>query len=122
MDNKFKHLIFFAVLLFCIVSCRQSSFDEKSAQETTFLKGNYRIIFSLPGDDFASAVDLQQLQIIKETIVKEGVGKPIGTGSGMGNMVLIVNINTEEAMRTLKHIIHDNYPSAKYKIVPEKPF
>lgn len=122
MDNKFKHLIFFAVLLFCIVSCRQSSFEEKSAQETTFLKGNYRIILSLPGDDFASAVDLQQLQIIKEAILKEGVGKPIGIGSGMGNMFLIVNINTDEAMRTLRHIINDNYPSAKYKIVPEKPF
>jgi hypothetical protein len=122
MDNKFDLLIFFTVFLFCIVSCRQSAFEEKSNAGKAFVKGNYKIIFSLPGDDFASAADLEQLQTIKEIIVKQGVGKPVSTGSGMGNMVLVVNVNREETLRAIKGIIHDNYPSAKYKIVHEQPF
>jgi hypothetical protein len=122
MDNKFELLIFFTVFLFCIVSCRQSAFEEKSNVEKAFVKGNYRIIFSLPGDDFASVADLEQLQTLKEIIVKQGVGKPVSTGSGMGNMVLVVNVNREETLSTIKDIIRDNYPAAKYKIVPEQPF
>jgi len=54
--------------------------------------------------------------------VKQGAGKPLSTGSGMGNMVLVVNINREETLSTIKGVIRDNYPSAKYKIVPEQPF
>ena len=122
MDNKFKPLIIFTALLFCIFTCKQNVFEEKSKEETAFVKGNYKIIFSLPGDDFASAVELEQLQTLKEIILKQGVGKPVGTGSGMGNMVLIVNINSEEAMSTLKGIINDNYMFTKYKIELEKPF
>ena len=122
MDNKFKLLTLFTAFLFCIVTCRQNAFEEKSKQETAFVKGNYKIIFFLPGDDFASAVELEKLQTLKEMILKQGAGKPVGTGSGMGNMVLIVNINSEEAMSTIKGIIDDNYPFAKYKIEPEQPF
>ena len=122
MDNKLKLLILFTALLFFIVTCRQNAFEEKPKEETAFVKGNYRIIFSLPGDDFASAVELEQLQTLKREILKHGAGKPVGTGSGMGNMVLIVNINSEEAMSTIIGIIDDNYPLAKYKIEPEQPF
>ena len=122
MDNKLKLLILFAMLLFFIVTCGQNTFEEKFKEETAFVKGNYRIIFSLPGDDFASAVELEQLQTLKGKILKQGAGKAVGTGSGMGNMVLIVNINSEEAMSTIIGIIEDNYPLAKYKIEPEQPF
>ena len=122
MDNKLKLLILCTALLYFIVACGQNAFKEKSQKETTFVKGNYRIIFSLPGDDFASAVELDQLQTLKEKILKQGAGKPISTGSGMGNMVLTVNINSEEAMSTIIGIIDDNYPFANYKIEPEQPF
>jgi len=122
MDNKLKLLILFTAFLFFIVTCGQNAFEEKSKEETAFVKGNYRIIFFLPGDDFASAVELEQLQTLKEKILNQGVGKPVGTGSGMGNMVLIVNINSEEAMATIIGIIDDNYPFAKYKIEPEQTF
>jgi len=122
MDNKLKLLILFTALLFFIVTCGQNAFEEKTKEETAFVKGNYRIIFSLPGDDFASTVELEQLQTLKGKILKQGAGKPVGTGAGMGNMVLIVNINSEEAMSTIIGIIDDNYPFAKYRIEPEQPF
>ena len=123
MGNKFELFIFCTVFLFFMVSCRQSGIEEKSTEETAFIKGNYRIILSLPGDDFASPADLDQLYTLKEIIIKQGVGKPVSTGSGMGNMVLVVNVNSEERLNTIKDIIHDNFPSAKYKIVPEQvPF
>jgi len=121
MDNKFERFILLTVFLFFLVSCRQSGIGEKSTEEKAFVKGNYRIILSLPGDDFASAADLEQLYTLKEIIVKQGAGKPVSTGSGMGNMVLVVNVKSKEKLNTIQGIIRDNLPSAKYKIVYEQP-
>ena len=105
-----------------MVSCRESSFEEKSAVEKAFVSGNYKIMFSLPGDDFASAADLAQLQTLKGIIVQQGLGAPVGLGSGMGYMVLVVYVNSEDALSNIKGLMRDKFPDAQYKMTPELPF
>ena len=113
--------VFLVSLMLSLIACGQNTYEEKYDEKTSFIKGDYNIVFSLPGDDFASVADRALLHKLQEKIVRLGVGRPVSVGSGMGNMFLVLNIDSAESLRAIKDIINDIYPEAQYKILPAAP-
>ena len=76
-----------------------------------------RIEFDLPGDDIGSPEHVAVLNRLKASIQKSSAGEIVSSGFGMGNMEIVLSIEGAGSINTIKKIIIDNYPEARYRIV-----
>jgi len=105
--------------VYCL-SCSEN--DGKRQQATTpgFQAGQYRIEFSLPGDDFASISEIENINRLKERIIQQAAGKVIYTGSGMGTITILLMVHNQESLRIINAIIRQEYPDARYFMVSDR--
>lgn len=75
-----------------------------------------RIVFSLPGDDFAEAEDLELRDAVAAAVAAGGHGEVAGTESGMGFMEITVRLEGEGGIGAVKKILFDLAPGARYRI------
>jgi len=93
----------------------------KDLPETGEVKGaagekEIRIVFSLPGDDFAEAEDLELRDAVAAAVTAGGHGEVTGTESGMGFMEITVRLKGEGGIGAVKKILFDRSPGARYRI------
>ena len=82
---------------------RKPSVDDKAGTHNTL-----RIVFKWPGDDLASKQNLAISDKIENLIRERGVGKIIRTGTGMGWMDILIEVeNKDNAIPKLKSIIKE---------------
>ncbi len=117
-NNSIILVLFITVLISS--ACSKNSEDEQQYKDSQFHPGKYRIEFDMPGDDFASIDDLDILKKIQNKIVAMNAGKILSTGSGMGTMAISVQIDEKESVGSIKKIIQDIFPEAKYSIEIDK--
>jgi hypothetical protein len=109
-----------ALVAMACLSCSGNDGERRHPVTTPgFLAGQYRIEFSLPGDDFASMQELENISRIKERIMRQAVGEVISTGSGMGTITILLKIRNRESLQVIDTIIRQAYPNAKYIMVPD---
>ncbi len=76
-----------------------------------------RIIFNWPGDDLASRQELEIRDRIAQRIVREGIGKIIRSGTGMGWMDLVVAVDdTGIARGKIEPILRTLSPDSGFTI------
>jgi len=102
----------------CCLSCSENDGKRQPAATPGFEADHYRIEFSLPGDDFASIPELENIGRIKERIIRQAAGEVISTGSGMGTITILLKVHNRESLKVIDAIIRQEYPSARYFIVP----
>ena len=112
-------LILALVALVCL-SCSGNNQESQPAIPPGFQAGQYRIEFSLPGDDPASIQELKIIGRIKEGIVRQGAGEVISTGSGMGTITILMKVHNQESLKIIYAIIRQEYPDARYIMVPDR--
>ena len=79
-----------------------------SVDDKTGAPSNLRIVFKWPGDDFASMQDMAIMDKIVNRIRDRGVGTVIRTGTGMGWMDILIQVeNKDSAIPKLNAIIND---------------
>jgi hypothetical protein len=112
-------LLMTLIVIYCL-SCSDSGEDEQPAALSGFRAGQYRIEFSLPGDDFASIEELKKISRIKKRIIGRQAGEDIHIGSGMGTMTLLLTIHSRKSLGVIEEIIREEYPGARYLITPDR--
>lgn len=80
-----------------------------------------RIVFDLPGDDIGSQEDQVVLDALREAVVERKAGDIVSSGFGMGTMEIVVAIDSGETVESLRRIVGDVSPGAKYRIVVDAP-
>ena len=101
------------------LSCSRNDGEIQPATTAGYQVGQYRIEFSLPGDDFASIQELEDINRIKERIIRQAAGEIIYTGSGMGTITILLKVHNQESLKNIDAIIRQEYPHARYFIVPD---
>jgi hypothetical protein len=112
-------LLMTLIVLYCL-SCSSSGEDKEPAVSSEFRAGQYRIEFSLPGDDFASIEELKKISRIKNRIIGRMAGEDIHIGSGMGTLTLLLTIHSRKSLGIIEKIIREEYPGARYFIAPDR--
>jgi hypothetical protein len=79
-------------------------------------RGEVKIAFDLPGDDFASTEELEKRDAIAAAIDESGHGEVRSAGSGMGSMEVVIRLKSEDDINALKVILTRIYPEAHYRI------
>jgi len=114
---KFRNLFAFFVLAAVILaSCSDRASKEEPLGVRPASDKSYEVTFSFPGDDFASRQDIRIIDRIKMQITKEGIGQVLRTGSGMGYMSMVFKPKDENSLDSLKKIVQELYPEARYRI------
>lgn len=113
--------IFFALGLVCLLGCSDSGPSDGSTSpgpsNKTPVPNNVRIVVRWHGDDFASREDLETRRRIEVLIRERGVGKLIRSGTGMGWMDIVVEVEDREgATKAIKSIMEECAPGVKYTI------
>jgi len=81
---------------------------------------NLRLIIKWPGDDSASKQDLALRDKIAQHLVKENVGKILRSGTGMGWMDIVLEVEDPDRARTeIEAIVRATAPEAKFTIQAE---
>jgi len=76
-----------------------------------------RIVFRWPGDDFAARRELEIRDRIEHAIAKEGLGRIVRAGTGMGWMDIIVEVRDKSSARMgIEALIKKIYPDADFTI------
>ena len=75
-----------------------------------------RIVFDLPGDDIGSQEYQTILNALRDAIFRNKAGDIINSGFGMGNMEIVVAIDSDESIGVIRKIVGDVYPKARYRI------
>ena len=123
MRKTGAHLEVWLVMALAAISCLSCSGNDGERHPATtpgFQAGQYRIEFSLPGDDFASIPELENISRIKERIIRQAAGAVISTGSGMGTITILLKVHDPESLPIIDAIIRQEYPNARYIIVPDR--
>jgi len=102
------------------LSCSGNDGKRKPGSTPGIQADQYRIEFSLPGDDFASIPELENISRIKERIIGQAAGQVISTGSGMGTITILLKVHNQESLQIIDAIIRQEYPNANYFIVPDR--
>jgi hypothetical protein len=91
--------------------------DKPPLPATDAQSNTLRIVFTWPGDDLASRQELEIRNRIAQRIVREGVGKIIRSGTGMGWMDLVVEVeDTGIARREIEPIVRNLSPDSGFTI------
>jgi len=75
-----------------------------------------RIVFSLPGDDFAEAEGLEMRDAVAAAVAAGGHGEVTGTENGMGFMEITVRLKGEGGIGAIKKILFELSPGTRYRI------
>ncbi len=82
---------------------------------------NLRLIIKWPGDDLASEQDLELRDKIEQLLVEKKVGKIVRSGTGMGWMDIVVEVEDPERARIeIKAIASATAPDSNFAIQAEK--
>lgn len=113
--------IFFLVVL---TTCSGCSDDQPGTDLSAPLVSTHqdsdrtlRIVFRWPGDDFAARQKLDIRDRIERAIAKEGLGRIVRAGTGMGWMDIIVEVKDKNSARIeIEALIKKIYPEAEFTI------
>jgi hypothetical protein len=103
------------VLLFAFaaVSCTSDEDSQSKGQRG----GMLRIVMRWAGDDFAAQQDLAIRAQIAQYLVDSGAGKLVRTGTGMGWMDIVIEVqNKERARREIAAIVKRIAPGFRLTI------
>ena len=108
-------------ILFLAAGCGDeeptNAVKKPSVQDKTGAHNTLRIVFKLPGDDFASRQDLAIRDKIGDLIRERGVGKIMRAGTGMGWMDIFIEVeNKDNATPKLEAIIKETEPAIIFTI------
>jgi len=112
----YKKFVFLVLAVMMLLACSDRASKEKPEGETPASAKAYEIVFSFPGDDFASRHDILTIDWIKTQITKEGIGEVLRIGSGMGYMSMVFKPKDGSSLDSLKKIVLELYPEARYRI------
>ena len=108
------------LLIFLVVTASACTETKSPEKEKEIAKpsgsGIIRITFDLKGDDISTPEYQGVLHKIITSIREKEAGEIMSSGSGMGNMNIVVRIKGEESIKEIQKIITDNYPKASYTI------
>ena len=108
-------MVFFAVVTSCSDSEPPAKTDLPQKSHSWNTASNLRIVFRWPGDDFASKQDLETRDRIGRLLVENRLGKVVRTGTGMGWMDLVLELeNNSSAGAEIEKIIREISPDAKF--------
>jgi hypothetical protein len=116
IQNLFVVLISLMIIL---SGCSERSPEHKQKEAKNGATDEYKIIFQLSGDDFASLDEIRVINRIGAKVESQGIGEVVRTGSGMGNMTIVFKLHKEKSLGSIKDIVHEVYPKAAYRIEPE---
>ena len=75
-----------------------------------------RFVFDLPGDDIGSQESQTILDAIRAGILGRKAGEIISSGQGMGNMEIVVSLESDESIGEIRKVIGDVYPKGRYRL------
>lgn len=112
-----RSAVFFPLLFLVLLSLSCT----KDLPETGEGKGSagerkIKIVFSLPGDDFAETEDLEMRDAVVAAVAAGGHGEVTATESGMGFMEITVRLQGEGGIGAVKKILFDLSPGTRYRI------
>jgi hypothetical protein len=111
-----------AAIVMLVLNCSNSD-PSLSAQPDDKAPGNQthrnlRILFQWPGDDFATKQQIETRDKIKALISEQHIGQVIQSGSGMGWMDIVIEVEDKnQARRKIEKIIKEASPDAKFTIL-----
>jgi hypothetical protein len=120
LSFDFAAIILAVIVIFAVVNnCSDSEPPEKTGSPQKSHRWNteskLRIVFRWPGDDFASKQDLETRDRIGRLLVENRLGKVVRTGTGMGWMDLVVELENNSGGRAeIEKIIKEISPEAKF--------
>jgi len=116
MNSTFSTIlrtIIFTMVLSCSDSEPLISPNENTASRL-------RVIIKWPGDDFASAQDLETRNKIAQIISDRGIGKILRSGTGMGWMDIVVEVkNKAPAWIEIEELVKEISPNYRLTIQEE---
>jgi hypothetical protein len=116
--NLYRRVLVGAIILTLLGSCTDgeppASVGEGQAQ-------NLRLVIKWPGDDLASKQNLELRAKIEQLLVKQKVGKILRSGTGMGWMDIVVEVeDVERARIETEAVVKAIAPDLKFAIQAEK--
>ena len=75
-----------------------------------------KVVFSLPGDDFAEGEDLEMRDAVAAAVTAGGHGEVTAMESGMGFMEITVRLKGEGGIGAIKKILFELCPGTRYRI------
>jgi hypothetical protein len=116
--NLYRRVLVGAIILTLLGSCTDgeppASVGEGQAQ-------NLRLVIKWPGDDLASKQNLELRDKIEQLLVKQKVGKILRSGTGMGWMDIVVEVeDVERARIETEAVVKAIAPDLKFAIQAEK--
>jgi hypothetical protein len=110
-----------AVVLILVINCSNGD-SSKDSQPANRASGNQpdknmRILFQWPGDDFATRQELETRDNIGRIISEKQIGKVIRSGTGMGWMDIVIEVEEKDsARRAIQKIIKEISPESKFTV------
>ncbi len=117
---NFIRLIFrMAIIFFLVAGCSDSgpSQDPAPADGASGRPADkhLRILFRWPGDDFATKQELEVRDKIAGLISERHIGKIIQSGTGMGWMDIVIEVEQKDSARKkIIGVIEEIAPDAQY--------
>ena len=84
------------LIVFAAVGCTS---DEDRQSNGQLGSGKLRIVMRWAGDDFAAQQDLAIRDQVAQHLVDSGAGKLVRTGTGMGWMDIVIEVQNKESAR-----------------------
>ena len=116
--NSTTNVLVGAIILTFLWSC---SDGEPPASDSEGSAQNLKLIIKWTGDVFASKQDLELRDKIEQLLVEKKVGKILRSGTGMGWMDIVVEVEDPERARVeIEAIVRGIAPDIKFAIQAEK--
>jgi hypothetical protein len=114
VTNLWRSGIFWTIVLVLMWSC---SDGEPPSSVSEAPGRNLRLVFEWPGDDPASQQDLAIRDKIGRQLVTQQVGKIVRSGTGMGWMDIVLEVNDpERALPEVEAVVKAIAPDIKFAI------
>ena len=114
VTNSWRSGIFWTIVLVLMWSC---SDGEPPSSVSEAPGRNLRLVFEWPGDDPASQQDLAIRDKIGRQLVAQQVGKIVRSGTGMGWMDIVLEVNDpERALPEVEAVVKAIAPDIKFAI------
>jgi len=111
-----------AVIFLLVINCSNSDPSQRP-QSSDIASGNQpdknlRILFRWSGDDFATKQQLETRDKIERLISDRQIGKVIQSGTGIGWMDIVIEVEEKDtARKKIENIIKEISPDAKFTIL-----
>ena len=114
-----------AIFLICVLATVAGCSDDQAARDpgTSLISTHdnsdhtLRIVFRWTEDDVASRQELETRDKVGQAIVEKGLGSILRSGTGMGWMDIIVEVENKNSARVeIEAMIKKVFPDAKFRI------